>query len=149
MNPMVPIMRPLSFSAMAKEEGKKSADFINCEVWEQLAELMVKYCSKGSKIAVEGRLEERTYDKQDGTKGYLTYVRVQNIEFLDSKPKETSGNSVQFKEENPFEEFGKSVASAAIELKIHAQTLNSIIKKNTGIDVIKTLELNSTPEKED
>lgn len=100
----------------AKEEGKKSADFINCEVWEQLAELMVKYCSKGSKIALEGRLEERTYDKQDGTKGYLTYVRVQNIEFLDSKPKETNDNSVQVKEENPFEEFGKSVDLSDVTL---------------------------------
>lgn len=47
------------------------------------------------------------------------------------------------------DQFKKSLAAAAIELKIRDYTLNSIIKKATGIDVIKTLELNSTPEKEE
>ena len=77
----------------------------------------------------------------------LSYDEIKKL--LSVTPLAINYGIIKKKLEEGNEEFGKSVASAAIELKIHDYTLNSIIKKNTGIDVIKTLELNSTPEKEE
>lgn len=46
---------------------------------------MAKYCTKGSQVAVEGRLQTRNYDAQDGTKRYVTEVIVDNVSFLGSR----------------------------------------------------------------
>ena len=67
------------------ENGAKSADFIPVVVWGASAENLAKYCSKGSQIAVSGRISTRTYDAQDGTKRYITEVVADlynGIEFL-------------------------------------------------------------------
>ena len=100
-----------------KEEGKKDADFLYCECWESVADILNRYTKKGSLIAVVGRMEERSYNKQDGTKGYQTYVRVNKITLLDSKPKESTEEVKQEpKQDNPFEEFGRSVDLEAIAI---------------------------------
>ena len=70
-----------------QKEGKNEADFINIVVWDKLAEVVGKYTHKGSLIAVEGRLQVRTYEK-DGSKRYITEVLASNIQFLDNKPKD-------------------------------------------------------------
>ena len=62
--------------------GVKEADFINCVAWEKQAENLVKYCHKGSKIAVDGSISTRTYDKEDGTKVYITEINSRMIEFF-------------------------------------------------------------------
>lgn len=68
--------------------GEKKADFINCVVWGRYAETLAEYTQKGDKIGLVGSIQTRTYDKNDGTKAYVTEVRAQHIEFLESKPKE-------------------------------------------------------------
>lgn len=65
-----------------KEE--KITDFFNCVVWNKLAETVSKYIGKGSKVLVEGRLQNQKYEK-DGEKRVATEVIVNSIEFLDSK----------------------------------------------------------------
>ena len=65
--------------------GEKQADFIQCVAWEKTAEIIGNHCTKGKKIAVEGRIQTRSYDANDGTKRYVTEVVVQSMEFCDSK----------------------------------------------------------------
>ena len=65
--------------------GEKQADFISCVAWEKTAETIGNYCDKGQQIAVEGRIQTRSYDAKDGTKRYATEVVVQSMEFCDSK----------------------------------------------------------------
>ena len=66
-------------------EGNPQADFISCVAWEKTAEIISQYVSKGQKIAVEGRIQTRSYDANDGTKRYVTEVVVNSMEFCDSK----------------------------------------------------------------
>ncbi len=66
-------------------EGQQSADFLSLVAWERLADFASKYLRKGTKILVEGRLQSRSYDGQDGQKRYVTEVNVFNIEFAESK----------------------------------------------------------------
>ena len=65
--------------------GEKQADFISCVAWEKTAETIGNYCSKGQQIAVEGRIQSRSYDAQDGSKRYVTEVIVQSMEFCGKK----------------------------------------------------------------
>lgn len=65
--------------------GEKQADFISCVAWEKLAETIGNYCVKGQQIAVEGRIQSRSYDAQDGSKRYVTEVVVSGMEFCGKK----------------------------------------------------------------
>ena len=93
--------------------GDYDSEFINIVVWRQAAEFLSKYAAKGSKVLVDGRLTNRSYDKQDGTKGYITEVVAEKIELLNSPAK--SGNNEQKPDEkiveqnDPFKDFGNEV----------------------------------------
>ncbi|AGR47535.2 single-stranded DNA binding protein [Brevibacillus phage Abouo] len=67
------------------QNGHNEADFINIVVWRQLADLCANYLSKGKKCALEGRLQVRSYDDQDGKKRFVTEVVAENVQFLSSK----------------------------------------------------------------
>ena len=66
-------------------EQSPTADFIPCISWTKLGEWVGNYLSKGSKILIEGRLQVRSYDAQDGSKRYVTEVIASEIEFAESK----------------------------------------------------------------
>lgn len=68
--------------------GEREAEFINIVVWRGQAENCNKYLRKGSKAAVVGSLQTRSYDAQDGTKRYVTEVVAEEVEFLGTR----SGN---------------------------------------------------------
>ena len=67
------------------QNGVREADFINIVMWRKQAETAKKYLSKGSLIAVDGRIQTRNYDGTDGKKVYVTEVVADNFEFLESK----------------------------------------------------------------
>lgn len=69
----------------ANQQGVREADFINCCAWRQTAEFIHKYFIKGNKIGVEGSIQTRSYDAQDGSKRYVTEVLVENAEFVAPK----------------------------------------------------------------
>ena len=69
----------------ANASGERESDFFNVICWRQTAEFCAKYLSKGRKIAVEGSLQTRSYDAQDGSKRFVTEVIADNVEFCDSK----------------------------------------------------------------
>jgi single-strand DNA-binding protein len=86
-------------------DGEREADFINIVAWRKLAELCQQYITKGSKVAVEGRLTTRNYEADDGTKRYVTEIMAESIEFLILKKEEE-------KEEKPKKESKKSKSKA-------------------------------------
>ena len=67
------------------QNGEREADFINIQVWKKLAENCSKYLTKGSQCSIEGRIQTRSYDGQDGQKRYVTEIVAENVQFLDSK----------------------------------------------------------------
>ena len=68
----------------ANQQGVREADFFNIIAWRQTAELCARYLSKGRKVAVEGSIQNRSYDAQDGSKRYITEIVADHVEFLSS-----------------------------------------------------------------
>ncbi len=109
------------------KEGVIEADFFNVTVWRKQAENVNKYCSKGSQVCVEGRIQNRTYEAEDGTKRYVTDIIADRVEFLSSKnssagssyiPDEpaqvdqdvaTGGKETEITDGDPFKDFGSEV----------------------------------------
>ena len=75
------------------KEGNYDADFLPCVAFRAQADFVSKFFKKGSLIGVEGRVQTRNYDAQDGTKRYVTEVVVENIEFVGGKNENSSSNS--------------------------------------------------------
>ena len=73
------------------QNGESTASFINCVAWSNSAKFVSTYCKKGSLVALEGRLQSRSYDRKDGTKAYVTEVVVDRIENL--SPKDANGTN--------------------------------------------------------
>lgn len=73
-------------------QGEHEADFINCVVWRKSAEVFTKWTSKGSLVAVDGRLQTRNYQNNQGQTVYVTELVVDEFSFLDSK---SDGNTNQ------------------------------------------------------
>ena len=75
------------------QNGEREADFINCVAWQKAAEFVANYFTKGQQMALEGRLQVRSYDGDDGTRRWVTEVVVEQMEFVGSKnDKGNSGN---------------------------------------------------------
>lgn len=103
------------------QNKERGADFINCIAWRNQAENMSKYLSKGSLVAVEGRIQTGSYEK-DGKKVYTTDVVADTVKFLDSKKSnesrtneatpydfnETTNKTTNI-EDDPYVDFGSNV----------------------------------------
>lgn len=63
-------------------DGNHEVDYFNVTAWRQLGELCMKYLSKGRKVCVEGSIQIRTYDAQDGSKRTAVDVIADSVEFL-------------------------------------------------------------------
>ena len=68
----------------SNKDGKREADFFPVVAWGKTAELCVRFLSKGRKVAIDGRLETRSYNAQDGSKRHVTEVIAEQVEFLPS-----------------------------------------------------------------
>lgn len=66
-------------------DNEQTADFINCVAFNRNGEFAEKYLRKGTKIAVEGRIQTGSYTNKDGQRVYTTEVVVENQEFAESK----------------------------------------------------------------
>lgn len=75
-----------------KTEGQPESDFINCTAWGKAGEFAEKYLHKGMKIAIEGRIQTGSYEK-DGVKRYTTEIIVDRHEFCESKRSSESGGA--------------------------------------------------------
>ena len=75
-------------------KGERETDFIPCVVYRQLAELCANYLAKGKLAAVDGRIQVRSYEGQDGQRRYVTEVIGENVRFLSPKDSGDSESSV-------------------------------------------------------
>lgn len=78
------------------QQGEQEADFVGCVAWRKQAENLANYMRKGSLIGVDGRIQTRSYEGQDGKMVYVTEVLAENIQFLEprsasSQPRSQSG----------------------------------------------------------
>ncbi|MCL6563869.1 MAG: single-stranded DNA-binding protein [Firmicutes bacterium] len=71
----------------ANQQGQRETDFIDCIAWRKLAETIANHLSKGRLVAVEGRLQVRSYTAQDGSKRKVAEVVADTVRFLD-RPRE-------------------------------------------------------------
>ena len=69
--------------------GGHDTDFFKCIAWGNLAKTIQTYTSKGSQIAIEGRVENRIYQANDGTNRYITEIVVEGVHLIDFKKNET------------------------------------------------------------
>lgn len=72
-------------------QGGRDTDFINIVAFQKQAENIKKYVTKGSLVAVDGRIQTRNYEDKDGKRVYVTEVVADRVQFLDSR---NSGNSM-------------------------------------------------------
>ncbi len=75
-------------SYVSNGEKKEETSFFNCLAWGKKGETMAQYCSKGSRIGIEGKLQQRSWDDKDGNKRSTVEIVVDNFQFLDSKKQE-------------------------------------------------------------
>ena len=66
-------------------EKKEQVSYFDCVAWAKMGEIITEYCKKGHRIAIEGRLQQRSWDDQDGKKRSKVEVVVENFQFLTSK----------------------------------------------------------------
>ncbi|MNM03373.1 Single-stranded DNA-binding protein ssb [compost metagenome] len=73
--------------------GEREADFIPVVTWRQLAETCANYLRKGRLTAVEGRIQVRNYENNEGKRVYVTEVIADNVRFLESTQNREGGNA--------------------------------------------------------
>lgn len=105
-------------------QGQRETDFINIVAFQKQAENIKKYLTKGSLVAVDGRIQTRNYEDKDGKRVYVTEVVADRVQFLNSKSDSVAVNTTDnvspadFQNEAPketnvsddvFADFGNSI----------------------------------------
>lgn len=103
----VAIDRPFTNQAT----GQREADFINVVAWDKTGENVGKYMTKGRLVAVEGRIQTRNYDNNEGRKVYVTEVVANNVQFLESRNAQATNSSFNAMPEPPMEKTPYDFAS--------------------------------------
>lgn len=82
-------------------QGERETDFISCVIWRKSAESLASFTRKGSLIGIEGSIQTRNYENQQGQRVYVTEINVENFTLLEPKavteqrPRETTQNNNQ------------------------------------------------------
>ena len=92
--------------------GEYTSDFINIIAWRGTAEFLCNYAKKGSLISVDGKIQTRKYENNEGKTIYVTEVLVENVGLLEPKKQETTETQEEPTQEynDPFEEYGNEVS---------------------------------------
>lgn len=93
------VNRPFS-----NQQGEKEADFINCVVWRKPAENVANFLKKGSLAGVDGRVQTRSFEGQDGKRVYVTEIVADSVQFLDSKNQSKPEQPKQQPKQNGFKQ---------------------------------------------
>lgn len=95
------------------QQGEREADFVSCVIWRKPAENFANFFHKGSLVGIEGRIQTRNYENQQGQRVYVTEVIVENFSFLESKSSTGNGsyqnNRPQNNTSDPFANNGKPI----------------------------------------
>lgn len=82
-------------------QGEREADFINCVIWNKTAENFCNFTCKGSLVGIDGRIQTRSYENQQGTRVFVTEVVAENFSLLESKNSNQNNQSEQFGQNRP------------------------------------------------
>ena len=92
------------------QDGKREADFIPVVLWGKPAEMAGNSCSKGQRLCVEGRIQTRTYDDENGTRHYVTEVVASGFDYIERKSDSAGGNQAPARQQdNPMANMGQEV----------------------------------------
>jgi len=97
----------------ANSKGEREADFITIVAWRKAAEFVAAHLGKGRLIGVEGRLQTRSYEAQDGSRRWVAEVVANRIHFLDSR--KANGNGQTGPEPDAVEDAEPAEAAAPAE----------------------------------
>lgn len=105
-----------------ENSNQPTADFIPIVTWGKTAEFCHQYFAKGRLIGIDGRIQTRTYEAQDGTKRYVTEVIAENVEFVGSK--RDNGIEGGYNNNGYNSNYSNSTSSESTEPKAEALGLN-------------------------
>lgn len=88
------------------QQGEREADFINCVMWRKAAENFANFTHKGSLVGLEGRIQTRNYENQQGTRVYVTEVIADSFSLLESKGANNNGQYTSQPAYEPSNSFG-------------------------------------------
>ncbi|MDP2871290.1 MAG: single-stranded DNA-binding protein [Bacillota bacterium] len=91
--------------SFANAQGQRETDFFDIVVWRKQGELVANYLQKGRLVAIEGRLQTRTYETQEGQRRKVYEIVADRVAFLDRKPssQDSMGDEVEMgPDEVPF-----------------------------------------------
>jgi single-strand DNA-binding protein len=71
--------------SFTNQQGEREADFINCVVWRRPAENVANFLKKGSLAGVDGRIQTRNFEGQDGRRVFMTEVVAESVQFLEPR----------------------------------------------------------------
>ncbi|EHF3611881.1 single-stranded DNA-binding protein [Listeria innocua] len=74
-------------------QGEQEADFIQCVVWRKPAENVANFLKKGSMAGVDGRVQTRNYEGNDGKRVYVTEIVAESVQFLEPKQNAVEGST--------------------------------------------------------
>lgn len=90
-------------------DGQQQADFINCVVWRKPAENVERYCSKGSTVGVEGRIQTRSYDNSQGQKVNVVEVICDSVQFLNTRQEDQAQMNTQKVQQTATNEYSRNL----------------------------------------
>ena len=102
--------------AINRKFNREETDFIDIVVWQKLAENCANYLHKGSMACVEGRIQVRSYETQEGQKRKVTEVVADDVRFLDSKKSGESRPQTQQAQKDDWSDLGQEVNLEDIDL---------------------------------
>lgn len=79
--------------AFTNQNGEREADFIQCVVWRKPAENVANFLKKGSLTGVDGRVQTRNYEGNDGKRVYVTEIVAESVQFLEPKQNAVEGST--------------------------------------------------------
>ena len=82
-----------NYSYTSNGEKKEQVSFFNCVAWSKTGEVIAQYCKKGHRLAVEGRLQQRSWEDQSGGKRSVIEIVVEHVQFL--QPQQQQGNGAK------------------------------------------------------
>lgn len=97
-----------NFTLALNRYNNDEADFVDCVCWEKIAENTAQYCSKGSKVAVEGSIQTGSYEDKDGHNRKTVNVLCNRVEFINTnnnQQKKTNNNFDTYDPNKQFETF--------------------------------------------
>ncbi len=93
-------------------DGERETDFIRCQIWRKAAENLEKFTSKGSLIGIEGSVQTRNYENNQGQRVYVTEINVDNFTLLESK-KDSQNNNASGTQNNDMGEYNQQTQNPA------------------------------------